>query len=116
MDGVVLEPAPSSSANVCALSCTTIVAVCSTFDSLHEIRNWCNDNNVLLSESKAKLMTIQLPHTEILVLGGIGQIGEISITKLLGVQVDNRLSFVEHVRIVVTKCRQRLHWLRVLSS
>ena len=40
---------------------------------------------------------------------------EVECDKILGIMVDDRLSFVQHVDYVVKKCQQRLHWLRVLK-
>ena len=40
---------------------------------------------------------------------------EVDYKKILGVIVDDRLSFIKHVDYVEKKCQKRLHWLRVLK-
>jgi len=40
---------------------------------------------------------------------------EVDYEKILGVIVDDRLSFIKHVDYVEKKCQKRLHWLRVLK-
>ena len=78
--------------------------------SANEVNEWCSNNNMSLSETKTKTMTLQINSKKItfekLTINDI-EIAEIeSYTKILGIYIDKRLNFNKHVDFTVTKCQK----------
>ena len=84
--------------------------------SLNYISQWASDNNMLINTRKTHLvkMTLSEPkHTDNYVIYDVS-INISSHTKLLGVTIDSRLSFAEHVNDIVSRTSFKLFTMRRL--
>ena len=77
---------------------------------------WFKNNGLILNEDKCKLLILskQEVHTEI-------HLGSETITnskseKLLGITIDHKLKFNEHVNNLCKKANQKLHALARISN
>ena len=85
--------------------------------ALDQTHEWSERNNMLLNASKSAAMTISLKAKTLdsSVALNAEPLEWVNSVKFLGVQVDNKLNFDNHVRKITSKCRQRLYFLRVLK-
>ena len=84
-----------------------------------EAVNWCGEHNLLLNVKKTKELIFDFrinttPRTPIVINDSPVDICE-SI-KYLGVTFDNKLKWSNHISHLISKCKQRLYFLRVLNS
>lgn len=88
---------------------------------LEETEEWSNDNHIAINPSKTVLLNIcyKKPQTDI---NNINlSITNTSLTtsfnvKLLGVLLDERLSFTSHIDWIVQRCNSKLYLLRKLRQ
>ena len=84
--------------------------------SLNYISQWASDNNMLINTRKTHLvkMTLSEPkHADNYVIDDVSS-NISSHTKLLGVTIDSRLSFAEHVNDIVSRTSFKLFTMRRL--
>ena len=85
--------------------------------SVAPIQQWCFDNNMSLSASKTVELIVsagkehQIDH----IVVGNSPIRQVDCVKLLGVIVDEHLTFKAHVESCRKKAMQRIFWLRTLK-
>ena len=86
------------------------------FDEVNRIAKQCHDLDLILNPRKTKeiLFSTQRvkPTTPALVLNNTG-IEFCASTKYLGVLVDDKLQFGEHINNIVTIAKQRMHIVRL---
>ena len=101
----------------CSVSKNSVPANHHLTTSLEECDQWCKDNHMLLNASKTQILNISTVKctTAPVTLNG-EMISSCNSAKLLGVIIDERLSFQDHVDSVVSKCNQRIFALRKLKS
>ena len=87
--------------------------------SLQECDQWCSENHMLLNASKTQVLILSNTGTKCTLtpvsLNGEA-ISSCTSAKLLGVIIDERLTFKEHVTKITAKCNQRIFALRKLKS
>jgi hypothetical protein len=88
------------------------------FNEVHRLADICYDNDLLLNASKTHeiVFTTQriCPEVPQLYLNGMS-IDQSTSVKYLGITLDSKLRFKEHVQNVVTKAKQRLYLVRRFS-
>ena len=89
--------------------------LCNYFSEINRIAQQCTDLDLLLNASKTKEMLFSTrrdkPASEPLILNGT-EISFCSSVKYLGVEVDDRLRFEDHIENIVTKANQRMYIVR----
>ena len=82
-----------------------------------ELSNWFAQNGMKLNEEKCHLLVFGEKETEISIKVGSSVIKESKEEKLLGVVLDQKLNFKQHVNMVcTTKASQKLHALARAST
>ena len=86
----------------------------------HHILSWAIDNKLIVNEQKTFDTTfykrIAPPITDNSNVSNNNNNRPIVDFKLLGVNIDNRLNFVNHVNSLITVCSQRFYILKVLKN
>lgn len=85
--------------------------------SMECVQQWCLNNNMTLSANKTVELVVSAGRehqTDNLVVGS-SHIRQVDCVKLLGVIVDNHLTFKAHVQSCRKKAMQRIFWLRTLK-
>src|ERR1700761_7297918 len=85
--------------------------------ALKTVDNWVKSNKLCLNYQKCNQMVINIssrPTDEIHLMIGSEPIANVKYTKILGVIVDQRLSFDKHIESICEKVNKRLHFLRRL--
>ena len=81
---------------------------------------WCCTNNLILNTKKTKEVIFDFRKKHRIILDPIivdNSIVEVCENfKYLGIVVDNKLSWHDHISYIVSKCNQRLFFLRLLNS
>ncbi|KAI8484099.1 hypothetical protein Bbelb_382170 [Branchiostoma belcheri] len=84
-----------------------------------QLDNWADRNDMLLNGKKSQMMLIcfsrNAPVLPLLSLGG-EIVPVTTVAKGLGFIFDNKLSWREHVKSMVSKASSRLHYLRLLTK
>lgn len=81
----------------------------------HHISQWCLNNRMNLNKSKTQILTINKSRTQTMYHGEYNALKK-SQMKILGVTINNRLRFDDHLAIVIRKCAQRMYVIRQLKS
>ena len=81
-----------------------------------EISNWFAENFMKLNEEKCHLLVFGEKGTEISINVGPSVIKESKEEKLLGVVIDQKLNFKQHLNTVCRKASQKLHALARASA
>jgi len=84
-----------------------------------QLTDWCKSNNMTLNTTKTKEMAIYfgrkaLAIPRITVNGS--EVELVDTFKLLGLVINNRLTWEDHVQYVTKKTAKRLHYLRVFPK
>ena len=83
-----------------------------------QVIQWCKDNRMSLNTEKTKTMVISFskltPKFQPITIDNT-QIEDINTFKLLGVKINNKLSWEEHVNYICKKAAQRLYFLVLLK-
>ena len=74
---------------------------------LSEVQSWCEDNNMLLSLEKCKVMWFQTQTADIGIENALN-------IKVLGVKIDNKLNFDEHIASIIDYLKRFIPPLRYL--
>ena len=79
---------------------------------------WCEDNSMSINDSKTTVLDVALvSKPELVSVPTINDtdLSKISSTKLLGVVIDSRLTFSDHVDKIVNKCNSLNYFLQSLK-
>ncbi|KAK2168080.1 hypothetical protein NP493_1246g00003 [Ridgeia piscesae] len=87
----------------------------SYLSSVVRFSSWCSNNVLHLNISKTKEMCIDFRRNRTVVING-EPVEQVDSFKYLGVMLDEKLPFTEHVTAVQKKSQQRLHVLRKLRA
>ena len=90
-------------------------------EQISEVVQWCKVHHLLLNAAKTKELIFDFRHCTI---SHVGQplsidnsIVEMCDTfKYLGITFDSKLKWSNHCTLIVSKCKQRLFFLRLLNS
>ena len=89
-------------------------------DQLNHISNWCCSNGLSLNASKTKVLNFQtkssLSFHNILDPMTQTTIEALHSIKLLGIVIDDRLTWNEHIKHVLSKVRKRVYFLHALKQ
>ena len=82
------------------------------------IEQWCEDHYLVLNVQKTEEIVVDFrrkgdPIRSLKIKGE--EVKRVDKYKYLGVQIDSKLTFSDHVHQIYTKCQQRLYLLRRLS-
>ena len=80
------------------------------------IKNWAKTNDQTVNEKKTKLSIFRRPRSKLVDDVSGCQIEKVEKFKLLGVTLDNKLTFVTHITDVLSACSQRLYLLKLLRD
>jgi hypothetical protein len=82
------------------------------------IRSWAEDNKQTINEKKTKMTIFCKPRSKIKPAVGVSgcQVEQVDEFRLLGVILDNKLTFVRHITSVLSSCAQRLYLLKLLRD
>ena len=79
--------------------------------------SWCSKNVLHLNVSKTKEMCIDFRRNRIVIIAINGEpVEQVDSFKYLGVMLDGKFSFTEHVTAMQKKSQQRLHVLQKLRA
>ena len=70
---------------------------------LNKICNWCNNNKLLINQKKCKIMKFGRDNLNEKFSFGNNVLAEVSDSRFLGIQMDNRLKFESQINIVCSK-------------
>ena len=89
-------------------------------DAILLANTWSEQNNMILNSSKTVILNVAFtdkPAMHLDVTYGNDNIflSPSEHTKFLGVVVDNKLTFSNHVDYIISKCSQRLYLMRLLK-
>lgn len=84
----------------------------SAIDVLAEVRHWCDQNNMLLNESKTKILNVSHKRTPAIP----NEEPAVKVMKVLGVHVDNCLTFSVHVEKLCKNVSRNIYLLYRLKS
>ena len=87
--------------------------------NLDKIQNWATKNGFKFSKSKTQCVHFcrlrkHKKYPELYISGS--KIIVVDETKFLGVTFDKKLSFLQHIKMLKTKCIKALNLLKVLSN
>ena len=80
---------------------------------------WCTEYNMLLNVNKTKELVFDFRRNRLDITPVVIDNSPVDIcqqVKYLGVIIDDRLNWTSHIDYVVSKCHQRMYFLRLLSS
>jgi hypothetical protein len=76
-------------------------------------KNWSITNNLPLNDPKTKLMSF---HRKVNIIDNVPGIELVHETTLLGVIIDDKLCFSNHVSSILSTCSQRFYLLKLLRD
>ena len=85
-------------------------------DGIAAILNWFPNNYMKLNEEKCHVMIFGGIHDDIRVEIGTSVIKETKEQMLLGINIDNKLTFKSHVETLCKKAAQKLHALARIAN
>ena len=85
-------------------------------DGIAAILNWFPNNYMKLNEEKCHVMIFGGIHDDIRVKIGTSVIKETKEQMLLGINIDNKLTFKSHVETLCKKAAQKLHALARIAN
>jgi hypothetical protein len=77
--------------------------------------SWSNDNGMELNKAKTMAIPLGTGNTGTLTIDD-QQISSSNHTKLLGIVLDSKLDFKEHISSVISKCNTRMYQMRKLKQ
>jgi hypothetical protein len=88
--------------------------------AITDTQTWANTNSMTLNMDKTVILNVSLTnrhqHDERITIDDDLSLTPAKATKFLGVMVDSRLTFDDHVQYVISKCNSRLYLMRQLKS
>ena len=91
-------------------------------DDINNIADWTSNNKMVLNASKTKSLLVtgkrlekKAPDTNLKLSCNGSEIEQITSQKLLGVKLDNHLSFTEHIDDICKKVSQRIAVLKKIK-
>ena len=88
-------------------------------NQISDVCEWCKSHNLLLNVTKTKEVIFDFRHSVVNHLPLTIDNSPVDICdsfKYLGVTFDNKLNWSDHAALIVSKCKQRLFFLRLLNS
>ena len=88
-------------------------------NQISDVCEWCKSHNLLLNVTKTKEVIFDFRHSVVNHLPLTIDNSPVDICdsfKYLGVTFDNKLNWSYHAALIVSKCKQRLFFLRLLNS
>jgi hypothetical protein len=82
-------------------------------DEISHFECWCNDSGMLINTRKSKCMTIQFSNNP---LPSLDKFQNVRFLKLLGVVINDKLTWHDHFSYVSRKVSSRLYVLRILKQ
>ena len=84
-------------------------------------KDWAQDNGLFINVAKTAQMSIYRSlsaktDTRNIILNDLDEIKEVNQCRLLGVVIDSKLSFSEHVSSLLQTCSQRFYLLKLLKN
>ena len=85
--------------------------------ALNTVEEWASNNNMLINADKTQLINISLTEPDLTDSYVLKQqtINECDSAKLLGITIDSRLSFTQHVKSITESLASRLYAMRQLK-
>ena len=85
--------------------------------ALNTVEEWASNNNMLINADKTQLIKISLTEPDLTDSYVLKQqtINECDSAKLLGITIDSRLSFTQHVKSITESLASRLYAMRQLK-
>ena len=84
---------------------------------IQHIRHWASQNKLSLNLNKTKELVFKRPNIDLEIIPNtINSIERLQCTKLLGVFMDSKLSFVHHVEFLIRVCSQRFYLLQQMRK
>ena len=91
-------------------------------DDINKIADWTSDSKMVINASKTKSLLVtgkrlekKAPDTNLKLSCNGSEIEQVTSQKLLGVKLDNHLSFTEHIDDVCKKVSQRIAVLKKIK-
>ena len=85
-------------------------------DITHHIKDYAKENKMKINVKKTKYMLFSNPRFKGSVVDKFEEIEFVKKMKLLGVTLDDKLSFHDHVSSVLSVCSQRFYLLKLLRD
>jgi len=83
-------------------------------DEFLNIKQWARDNKMILNITKTKEIVFRCPNPRLLLHPSpLPDIEQVTVAKLLGVVLSERLHFDEHVLAGLKVCSQRMYLLKL---
>ena len=80
------------------------------------LMKWFDDNGLKLNEGKCKLLILSSRNIDVSIKIGNATIRNTNSEKLLGITIDSKLTFNEHVKNLCQKASQKLHALARIAN
>ena len=80
------------------------------------LMKWFDDNGLKLNEGKCKLLILSRRNIDVSIKIGNATIRNTNSEKLLGITIDSKLTFNEHVKNLCKKASQKLHALARIAN
>ena len=88
--------------------------------TVNRVENWCDENFLLLNAEKTKELVIDFRQKRTEEIGslriGDKEVEQVDSFRYLGLTIDKKLTFDDHVKNVHRSCQSRLYLLRQLRS
>ena len=85
-------------------------------DEYEHIKDWADDNKLLINEVKTKEIVFRRPNpTYFHIPSAMDNIEQLDSVKLLGIMFNNKLKMDVHVKFVLSQCAQRMYILKLLK-
>ncbi len=81
-------------------------------DEIKHFEFWCNEHNMSINFTKSKIMNINFGRNPVT---RISSLENVSVVKILGLFVNDKLTWSDHFNYIVKKLSQRLYVLRILK-
>lgn len=107
-------------ANACHVNDTQQLIQDIEYD-LVKVKDWLNINKVKLNVDKTQLLIISKPklkvtHEDIKIFLDNIEIKKVNVLKILGIQIDSHLTFIEHCNFISKKCYKNVSMLYPLKN
>ena len=81
-------------------------------EEIMHFQNWCNIHRMSINFTKSKIMNVNFGHCPLSV---ISNLTNVSVLKILGLVLNDKLTWADHIDFIIKKLSQRLYVLRVLK-
>ena len=81
-------------------------------EEIKHFEHWCNENHMSINFTKSKILNINFGRISVT---PISSLENVSVVKILGLFINDRLTWTDHFNYIVKKLSQRLYVLRILK-